>query len=158
VQDREVGVCRRGGTPETVYSYVGRLSDVCAFSVKNLSRILRTSGTPKEALRITAAVLEVLPVKTPGVSEACTLVPDLQFVNPTWDGTAFVPFWGRVLDVSIDPDEEGILPRQIEILRAILTHSHDLRPRFERALFDFYQAEIDGLYCEYGPDARPIPG
>ena len=94
----------------------------------------------------------------PGVSEARTLVSDLQFVDPTWDGTAFVPFWGRELDVSIDPDEEGITPRQIEILRAILSHTHDLRPGFEQALFDYYQAEIDGLYCEYGPDANPIPG
>ena len=87
-----------------------------------------------------------------------TLVPDLQFVDPTWDGTAFVPFWGRELDVSIEPDDVEITPRQIEILRAILTHTGDLRPGFERALFDYYQAEIDGLYCEYGPNARPIPG
>jgi hypothetical protein len=95
---------------------------------------------------------------TPGVAEAATLLCDFHFVDPTWDGTAFVPFWDRELDVSIDPDEEGITPRQLAILRAVLSYSRDLRPEFERALFAYYQTDVDGTYCSYDEHARPIPG
>jgi hypothetical protein len=97
-------------------------------------------------------------METPGVAEAGTLLRDFHFVDPTWDGTAFVPFWGCDLDVSIDPDEEGITPRQLAILRAVLNYSRDLRPEFERALFAYYQADVDATYCSYDEHARPIPG
>jgi Domain of unknown function (DUF6985) len=48
--------------------------------------------------------------------------------------------------------------RQLDTLWAILSYPHDLRATFERTLFDYYQAEIDGSYCEYGPGTQPIPG
>jgi hypothetical protein len=95
---------------------------------------------------------------TPGVAEAAALLRDFQFVDPTWDGTAFVPFWGRELDVSIDPDEGRIMPRQLAVLRAVLSYPRDLRPEFERALFAYYQADIDGTYFAYDDRGRPIPG
>src|SRR5262249_18090449 len=95
---------------------------------------------------------------TPGVAEAAMLLRDFHFVGPSWDGAAFVPFWGRELDVSIDPDEDGITPRQLAVLRAVLNHKQDLRPEFERALFAYYQADVDGTYCSYDEHARPIPG
>lgn len=80
---------------------------------------------------------------TPGVADAATLLRDFHFVDPTWGGSAFVPFWGRELDFSIYPDEEGITPRQLAILRAVLSYPQDLRPDFERALFAYYQADLD---------------
>jgi hypothetical protein len=95
---------------------------------------------------------------TPGVAEALTLVRDLHVVDPTWDGTVFVPLWGCELDFSIKPDEEGITPRQLTVLRAVLSYPRDLRPEFERALFAYYQADVDGTYCGYDEQARPIPG
>ena len=91
---------------------------------------------------------------TPGVAEAAALLRDVHFVDPTWDGTAFVPFWGRDLDVSIDPDEEGITPRQLAILRAVLSYPRDLRPEFERTLFAYYRADMDGTYCSDDARAR----
>jgi hypothetical protein len=94
----------------------------------------------------------------PGVAEAAALLRDFHFVNPTWDGTAFVPFWRSELDISIDPSEEGITPRQLAILRAVLNYPQDLRPEFERALLDYYQADVDGTYCSYDEHGRPIPG
>jgi hypothetical protein len=95
---------------------------------------------------------------TPGVAEAAALLHDFHLVGPSWDGTAFVPFWGRELDVSIDPDEDGITPRQLAVLRAVLNHKQDLRPEFEQALFAYYQADVDGAYCSYDEHARPTPG
>lgn len=96
---------------------------------------------------------------TPGVAEAAALLRDFHFVGPSWDSTAFVPFWGRELDVSIDPDEDGITPRQLAVLRAVLSHERDLRPEFERALFAYYQADVAGSYCAYDPaSGRPVPG
>jgi hypothetical protein len=95
---------------------------------------------------------------TPGVAEASELLRDFHFVDPTWEGTAFVPFWRSELDVSINPGDEGITPRQLAALRAVLTYPRDLRPAFERALFAYYRAEVDGTYCSYDEHARPIPG
>jgi hypothetical protein len=95
---------------------------------------------------------------TLGETEAAALLRDFHFVNPTWEGSAFVPFWESELDVAIDPDDEGITPRQLVVLRAILRYSRDLRPDFERALFAYYQADVDGTYCDYDAEARPIPG
>ena len=95
---------------------------------------------------------------TSGVEEAASLLRDFQFVDPTWEGKAFVRFWGQELDVSIDPDDGAITPRQLAVLRAILGYSQDLRPEFEQALFAYYQAEVDGTYCSYDEHAQPIPG
>jgi hypothetical protein len=95
---------------------------------------------------------------TSGVVEAAALLRDFHFVDPTWDGTAFVPFWGRELDISIYPDEDGITPRQLTVLRTILSYPRDLRPDFERALFAYYQADVDGTYCDYDGRGQPIPG
>ena len=95
---------------------------------------------------------------TPGADEARALLHSFEFVDPTWEGIAFVPFWGRELQVSIDPDEEGITPRQLSILRAILSYPRDLRPEFEQELFAYYQADVDGTYCSYDEHAQPIPG
>ena len=95
---------------------------------------------------------------TPGVIEAAALLREFRFVDPTWEGTAFVPFWGRELEISIDPDDDGITRRQLKVLRAVLSHSDDLRPAFERALFAYYQADVDGSYCSYDAQAQPIPG
>jgi hypothetical protein len=91
---------------------------------------------------------------TPGSDEARALLRDFEFVDPTWEGIAFVPFWGRELQVSIYPDEEGITPRQLAILRTILSYPRDLRPE----LFAYYQADVDGTYCRYDEHAQPIPG
>src|SRR5262245_6083910 len=95
---------------------------------------------------------------TSGTAEAATLLRDFQFVDPTCEGPAFVQFWGRELDVSIDPDDGTITPRQLAVLRAILAYPHDLRPEFEQALFAYYQAEVDGSYCSYDEHAQPIAG
>ena len=95
---------------------------------------------------------------TPGVREASRLLRDLHFIDPTWEGRAFVPFWGRELDVSISPDDEGITPRQLGVLQAIVSYPRDIHLEFERALFAYYQAEVEGTYCSYDEHARPIPG
>lgn len=95
---------------------------------------------------------------TSSIAEAATLLREFHFVDPTWEGTAFVPFWGRELHVSIDPDEQGITLRQLGILREVLSDARDLRPEFERALFAYYQSEVDGTYCACDEHARPIPG
>ena len=95
---------------------------------------------------------------TPGVSEAAGLLRDFHFVDPTWEGAAFVPLWGSELDVSIHPDEEGITSRQLAVLRAVLGHAKDLRPEFEQALFAYYQADVEGSYCSYDEHSQPIPG
>jgi len=94
----------------------------------------------------------------PGVAEAATLLRAFHFVDPMWAGVAFVPCWGRELEVSIDPDEEDISPRQLAILRAVLSYPQDLRSEFERELFAYYQADVDGTYCSYDEHAQPIPG
>lgn len=95
---------------------------------------------------------------TSEIDEAAALLRDFQFVDPTWEGTAFVRCWGHELDVSLDPDDGAITPRQLAILRAILDYSRDLRPEFEQALFAYYQADVDGTYCSYDEHAQPIPG
>jgi hypothetical protein len=94
----------------------------------------------------------------PGVAAAAALLRDFHFVAPTWDGTAFVPFWGRDLEVSIDPDDNSITRRQQMVLRAVLRHSEGLRPEFERALFRYYQADVAGSYCAYDERGRSVPG
>jgi hypothetical protein len=94
----------------------------------------------------------------PEITEARKLLHDFQFIDPTWCGSAFVLGWGQKLEIYIYPDEGKIAPRQLDILRALLNYPQDLRAEFERALFDYYQADVDGSYCEYGPDAKPIPG
>ena len=93
-----------------------------------------------------------------GADEAATLLRDFQFVDPTWEGTAFVPFWGQELDVSVDPDDGAITLRQLAVLRAILAYPRDLRPEFEQALFAYYLADVAGTYCSYDEHAQPIPG
>jgi hypothetical protein len=95
---------------------------------------------------------------TSAIAEARLLLRDFQYIDPTWCGTAFLPCWESELDIHIDPDEDRITPRQIAVLRELLNHPEDIRPEFERALFDYYQAEVDGSYCEYDSDAKPIPG
>jgi len=94
----------------------------------------------------------------PGVREAAELLRDFRFIDPPYCGTAFVPFWRGELEIYINPDESGITSRQLAVLRAVLSYPHDLRSAFERALFDYYQAEIDDLYCEYDSQGKPIPG
>ena len=94
----------------------------------------------------------------PLVTEAAALLRGFHFVDPTWEGTAFLPFWGSELDVSLSPDEDGFTSRQLAVLREVLSYAQDLRPEFERALFAYYQAKVDGTYCSYDEDARPIPG
>jgi hypothetical protein len=47
---------------------------------------------------------------TRGVAEAASLLRDFEFVDPSWQGTGLVPFWGCELPVSIYPDDEGITP------------------------------------------------
>jgi hypothetical protein len=105
-----------------------------------------------------SAVTKGTNMKTAGVAEAATLLHDFQFVDPTWYGTAFVPCWGNELEVYISPEESVISARQLAVLRAFLSYPRDLRPEFERALFDYYQAEVDGSYCSYDPQGKPIPG
>jgi hypothetical protein len=97
-------------------------------------------------------------METPGVAEAAALLRDFHFVDPTWEGVALVPFWGRELDVSIYPDEAGITARQLVVLRAVLGFPRDLRQEFEGALFAYYQIHVGGTYCSYDDHARPIPG
>jgi hypothetical protein len=92
------------------------------------------------------------------IAEAAGLLRDFQFIDPDWCGTAFVPFWGGELEIHIDPDEDEITRRQLEVLRALLSYPVDIRAEFEHALFDYYQAEVDGTYCSYGPNGKPIPG
>jgi hypothetical protein len=41
---------------------------------------------------------------------------------------------------------------------ALLNYPVNIRPQFERALFDFYQADVDGTYCSYKADGTPIAG
>jgi hypothetical protein len=53
-----------------------------------------------------------------GTAEAASLLCDFQFIDPDWCGTAYVPFWGSELDIHIYPDEGGITPRQLDVLRA----------------------------------------
>ena len=93
-----------------------------------------------------------------GIAEAKTLLRDLRYIDPMWCGTAFLPCWRSELDIHIDPDEGGITPRQLSVLRALLSYPQDIRAEFERALFDYYQTDVDGSYCEYGPDAKPVLG
>jgi hypothetical protein len=93
-----------------------------------------------------------------GSNEAASLLRGFEFVDPTWEGTAFVPFWGAELQVSIKPDDEGITPRQLAVLRAVLGYARDLRPEFERALLAYYQADVEGASCCYDDDGEPIPG
>jgi hypothetical protein len=94
---------------------------------------------------------------TRGVAEAASLLRDFEFVDPSWQGTGLVPFWGCELPVSIYPDDEGITPRQLAVLRAVLSYPGDLRAEFERALFAYYRAKVEGSYCAYDEHARPIP-
>ena len=93
-----------------------------------------------------------------GISEAAVLLRDFRFIDPTWAGTAFVPCWGSDLEVHIDPDEDEVTPRQVLVLRALLSHSGSIKPAFERALFKYYKADVEGSYCSYGPNGMPIPG
>jgi hypothetical protein len=92
------------------------------------------------------------------VTEAGALLRDFRFIDPTWCGVAFVPCWGSDLEVHLDPDDDEITPRQLGVLRALLSHPDDIRPEFEQALFAYYQADVEGSYCICGPDGRPIPG
>jgi len=96
---------------------------------------------------------------TPGVTMAASLLRDFRFVDPTWEGSAFLRFWESELDVSISPYEnDGITPRQLDVLRAVLAYPWSIRTEFERALFAYYNDEIDGSYCSCTPDGKVIPG
>jgi hypothetical protein len=97
-------------------------------------------------------------VVTSGITTAGTLLWDFRFIDPTWRGIAFVPCWGSELEVYVYPDDDEITARQLSVLSALLSHPGDIRAAFERALFDYYQAEVDGSYCSYSPGGRPIPG
>jgi hypothetical protein len=98
-------------------------------------------------------------MKTPGAAEAAALLRDFRFIDPDWCGTAHVPLWGGELDVYVRSDEgDRVTARQLRVLRAVLAHPDDLRPEFERALFDYYRAEVEGSYCAYDPGGQPVPG
>lgn len=93
-----------------------------------------------------------------GIAEARKLLKKFRFIDPTWGGTAPVPCWGSDLEIHVYPDEEGITPRQLTVLRALLGRRRSIRKVFERALFAYYLEDVDGTYCSYGPDGKPIPG
>ena len=95
---------------------------------------------------------------TPGAAEAAVLLRDFRFDDPMWVGRAFVPFWGCDLDVSIDPDDDGITARQLSVLRAVLTRPRNLRAGFGKALYAYYRDDVDGTYCSYDDRGVPIPG
>lgn len=97
-------------------------------------------------------------MNTSTVTEVRQLIPDLELNDLGWSGSAVVPFWGSKLNLNLYSYEGEIEPRQVEIVRAILAYTTDLRPEFERALFAYYQADVDGTYCAYGPDGEKIPG
>jgi hypothetical protein len=94
----------------------------------------------------------------PGVAEARTLLRRLRFIDPTWCGTALVPCWGSELEIHLKPEEDDITPRQLHVVRALLSRADDIRREFERALFAYYKADVDGSYCSYGAAGLPIPG
>ena len=87
--------------------------------------------------------------------EARKLIPDLSRDDLGWSGTAFVSCWGSELDIHLTSHDGVVEARQLDAVRALLSHAEDIRPVFERGLFDYYQADVDGTYCEYGPDGRP---
>jgi hypothetical protein len=92
------------------------------------------------------------------VDEARNLLPNLSQNDLGWSGTAFVPCWGSELDIHLTCHDGVLEARQADTVRALLGHTEDLRPGFERALFEYYQEDVDGTYCAYGPDGRPVPG
>ena len=93
----------------------------------------------------------------PRVVEAAGLLRGLQFIDPTWCGVAHVPCWGGELKVHIYPDKDDFTDRQLAVVRALLVYPHDIRPAFERALFDYYQADVYGTFCSYDAGGNPIP-
>ena len=97
-------------------------------------------------------------METPELTQARALLRDLEVTDLTWSGTAFVPCWGSELDIHLYLREGEIEPRQLDIVRALRSYPQDIRPGFERAMFDYYQDDVEGMYCACGPDGRPIPG
>jgi hypothetical protein len=93
-----------------------------------------------------------------GIEFAHSLLDQWAFIDPCWHGYAFIPFWGSVLEVGLRPEDEDLSARQISTLRAVLGYPRDLRPTFERALFEYYQSDVDGSYCEYDENGNPVPG
>jgi hypothetical protein len=84
-------------------------------------------------------------VTTVSIHEAAKFLHDFHYVDPCWQGTAFVPFWGETLEINLDPVEDGrFTPRQMTILRAIVGSRRRLRRKFERRLFEHYQREVYG--------------
>lgn len=92
------------------------------------------------------------------VEEIRRLIPNLACNDLGWSGTAFVACWGSDLGIHLSTYGGDVEARQVEIVRALLAYPKDIRPEFERALFGYYQADVDGAYCEYGDDGQPIPG
>lgn len=99
------------------------------------------------------------PARTPRIAQAADALRAFQFVGPCWSGRAAVPCWGRKeLAINLYPEDADLAPRQLEVLRAVLRHPHDLRPTFERALFAHYKAEVERSYSAYDPVAhRDVP-
>lgn len=102
------------------------------------------------------------PVRTPRLADAARLLRDFRFIDPFWSGRAPLPCWGgQELSVNIDPEgaEADISSRQLDVLCALLEYPSDLRPAFERALFRYYQSDVEGSYCAYDPATNgPVPG
>ncbi len=79
------------------------------------------------------------------IEQAAGLLKGLHYVGPCWAGTAFVPFWGDTLEVNLDPAGEGrVTPRQLRILRAVLSYPRDLKGEFQRRLFEHYRQHVYG--------------
>jgi hypothetical protein len=91
-------------------------------------------------------------VTTIDAGAAAELVPGLQYGRPFWTGRAHIPFWGEALPVTLKAVEgDRLVPRQVRILREMLAYPHDLRPAFDRRLFDYYQQHVYGC-IDFGPD------
>lgn len=82
---------------------------------------------------------------TVDASAAAELLPGLRYERPFWTGTTLIRFWGQPLNITLQTVEhDRLVPRQVRILREVLAYPHDLRPAFERTLFDYYQQHVYG--------------
>src|SRR5689334_2534909 len=102
---------------------------------------------------------EPTPTRTPRIAQVADALRAFEFVGPCWSGWAALPCWGgKELAINLYPEDADLVPRQIEVLRAVLRHPQDLRPAFESALLAHYKAEVEGSYSAYDPVAqRGVP-
>ncbi len=71
------------------------------------------------------------------------VLDDFRFVDPTWSGNGYLRFWDETTVIDLVPQDDGTFrSHQLLTLEKLLSFEHDLRPEFERQMFEFYTEDV----------------